>query len=73
MSKPRIFKPRDKNSLCDHWIDCYKRAEWVAEVDDEGDLIYLFFCEHHKNEFVGTARQALQETKQMLEQSGEKK
>lgn len=48
----RIFKPRSKETPCEHWIDCYKNAKWCIELDHYGDTIFQFFCESHKNRFV---------------------
>ena len=56
----RIFKPRDKETPCEHWIDCYKNSEWCIELDHYGDPIFQFFCGNHKDRFVREYNKGLQ-------------
>lgn len=43
----RIFRPRQKDISCVHWIDCYKKAEWCVEYPSEEGLYFDFFCDEH--------------------------
>lgn len=43
----RIFRPRDKNQSCVHWVDCYKNAEWAVEFDSAEGSYFEFYCDKH--------------------------
>jgi hypothetical protein len=47
----KVFRPRDKDQDCEHWCDCYKKAEWVIEIGNDEETYYLFFCQEHLDTF----------------------
>lgn len=52
MTEHRLFKPRDKDVDCEHWVDCRQKAVWAAEIEIEDRSYFEFFCEEHKEKFV---------------------
>lgn len=43
----KIFKPRDKGMSCVHWVDCYKKAEWVVEFPSHEGSYFEYYCDEH--------------------------
>lgn len=53
----KIFKPRDKDVSCEHWIDCNKKAEWCTEHQSSEGSYFQFFCKEHLDRLIESEKE----------------